>query len=230
MSNENARFSPWLSIRSAPVFVQRELGDDGACVFMVKAANEISAAANKIERAVVKAMSNPLGSELANTRAARKAIEQEVEIVLKRVTATTERADAAINMLTEKSNPQMPEDVATALMHQEVRTALQRMTDAERRKAIATAVSSGDETFLAAATSGSPVLSGLTAVEQSVAREQWRRQRHPETSERIYRLRKGVAQLDRIVPMFNKWADQLVKEPAPKVVAAPELSARKAAS
>jgi hypothetical protein len=96
----------------------------------------------------------------------------------------------AINMLVAKTDPKMPEDVATALMHQEVRTALQRMTDAERRKAIAAAISSGDETFLAAATSGSPVLSGMTAAEQSVTREQWRSKRHPDITARIVRLRK----------------------------------------
>ena len=104
------------------------------------------------------------------------------------------------------------------------------MTDAERCKAIATAISSGDETFLAAATSGSPVLSGMTSAEQSVAREQWRSQAAP----RHYRAHRAppqrFAQLDRLGPMFKKWADQLVKEPAPEVVATAELSARKAAS
>jgi hypothetical protein len=70
----------------------------------------------------------------------------------------------------------------------------------------------------------------MTAAEQSVAREQWRSKRHPDITARIVRLRKGLAQLDRLGPMFKKWADQLVKEPAPEVVAAAELSARKAAS
>ena len=224
------RYSPWLSIRAAPSFVQRELGDDEACAFLVQAANELATAANKIEQAVSKAMANELGSELGNSRNARKVIDKEMEIVTKRVNAASERAHDAINMLVAKTDPKMPEDVATALMHQEVRTALQRMTDAERRKAIATAISSGDETFLAAATSGSPVLSGMTAAEQSVAREQWRSKRHPDITARIVRLRKGLAQLDRLGPMLKKWADQLVKEPVPEVVAAAELSARKAAS
>ena len=49
MSNDVCN-SPWLSIRAAPSFVQRELGDDEACLFLVKAANEPATAANKIER------------------------------------------------------------------------------------------------------------------------------------------------------------------------------------
>ncbi len=106
------------------------------------------------------------------------------------------------------------------------------MSDADRRKAIANAISSGDETFLAAATSGSPTLSGMSAAEQSAAREQWRTKRHPETAARIARLRKGLTQLERLRPMFQKWADQIVEEPNAAAVAAAEATAaaaRKAA-
>jgi len=229
MSND-PRSSPWLSIRAAPSFVQRELGDDEACHFLVQAANDLAAAANRIEQAVSKAMANELGSELGNSRNARKVIDKEMETVTKRVNAASERAHDGINMLVAKTDPKMPDDVATALMHQEVRATLLKLSDAERRKAISTAISLGDETFLAAATSGSPVLSGMTAAEQSVALEQWRSKRHPDISARIVRLRKGLAQLERLGPMFKKWADQIVKEPAPEIVAAAELSARKAAS
>ena len=67
MSNDVC-YSPWLSIRAAPSFVQRELGDDEACLFLVKAANEPATAANKIERAVSTAMGDELGPELGNSR------------------------------------------------------------------------------------------------------------------------------------------------------------------
>ena len=64
-----------------------------------------------------------------------------------------------------------------ALLHQEVRSALARMSDAERFRAVREAVNTGDETFVSAATSASPILSGISAAEQSAAREK-RRQRH----------------------------------------------------
>jgi hypothetical protein len=47
---------------------------------------------------------------------------------------------------------------------------------------------------------------------------------------RDYRDWLHLIQLDRLGAMFKKWTDQLVKEPAPEVVAAAKLSARKAAS
>jgi hypothetical protein len=56
-------------------------------------------------------------------------------------------------------------------MHQEIRSALLRMSDVERRKAVANAIASGDESFLAAAMAGAPMLSGMTAAEQIAARE-----------------------------------------------------------
>jgi hypothetical protein len=79
-------------MRAAPSFVQRELGDDEACAFLVQAANELATAANKIEQAVSKAMANELGSELGNSRNARKVIDKEMETVTKRVNAASERA------------------------------------------------------------------------------------------------------------------------------------------
>ena len=67
MSNDVCN-SPWLSIRAAPGFGQRELGDDEACLFLVKAANEPATAANKIERPVSTAMGDELGPERGNSR------------------------------------------------------------------------------------------------------------------------------------------------------------------
>ena len=84
--------------------------------YLVQAANELTTAANKIEQAVSKAMANELGSELGNSRNARKVIAKEMETVTKRVNAASERAHEAINMLVAKTDPKMPEDVSTAVM------------------------------------------------------------------------------------------------------------------
>ena len=197
----------------AAKFVQREIGDDKSLAFLVKAANDLTAAANKIQVAVSRAMADEDGSKLGNSRKARKAIAAEVAIASTSVNAASERAHNAIVMLTAKTDPKTAEDFSIAMMHQEVRSALLRMSDAERRKAIATAISSGDDVCRRDV--------GLTDVEwhdgteQTVAREQWRKKRHADVRARIDRLRKGVGQLDRLVPMFNQWAGGLVAEPAP---------------
>jgi hypothetical protein len=108
--------------------------------------------------------------------------------------------------------------------HQEVRGALLKLTDVERRKAVANAIASGDESFLAAAVSGAPMLCGWTAAEKAAAKERWRTERYPDTAATIARLRAGLAQLERLAPMFRKWSDQLVAEPDAKVVAAAEAT------
>jgi uncharacterized protein YgbK (DUF1537 family) len=86
-------------------------------------------------------------------------------------------AETSASDLTEQTNPKPPSDVTEALLHQEVRSALARMSDAERFRAVREAVNTGDETIVSVATSASPILSGMSAAEQSAAREKWR-QRH----------------------------------------------------
>ena len=205
------KYRPWLSLQGAAALVQQQVGPDKNHVAdaLVRAAAEITEAAAKVEKTVPRIMQNQLGSSLANATAARKAIARIIDPAVKRANEAADYANSAINSLTEKSSPAMPDDVMGAMAHQEVR-AVVRMNNAERRKAIATAIASGDETFIAAATTGSPALSGMTSAEQAVAREQWRTKRHPETAEHIKRLRGAVARLDQLAPMLGKWGDSLV--------------------
>lgn len=227
---DDTRFSPWLSLQAAAPLVERSVGGDknDATDFLIKAAAGITEAAAKIEKTVPDILANQLNSSLANVSAARKAIAKIVEPTLKRVTAATDYAHAAIETLIAKTDLTAPTDVMLAMQHQEVRAALLRMSDVERRKALAHAISAGDETFVAAATGGSPTLSGMTAHEQTMARERWRSTRHPETAAHIARLRNGLAQLARVAPMLKKWSDQIVPEPDKATVAAAEHSAEKA--
>ena len=83
-------------------------------------------------------------------------------------------AETSASDLTEQTNPKPPSDVTEALLHQEIRSALARMSDAARFRAVREAVNTADETFVSAATSASPILSGMSAAEQSAAREKWR--------------------------------------------------------
>jgi hypothetical protein len=123
----------------------------------------------------------------------------------------------------------MPDDVTGALLHQEVRGALSKMSLSEKNKALGLAVSSGDESFLAAATGASPTLSGLTLDQQKSFRDRWRRARHGEDAAKIAALTNGVAQLTRVREIFTKWSSSLVEElPAATVVAAEESAAKAA--
>ena len=138
-------------------------------------------------------------------------------------------AETSASDLTEQTNPKPPSDVTETLLHQEIRSALARMSDAERFRAVREAINTGDETFVSAATSASPILSGMSAAEQSAAREKWR-QRHHEEAGQLNRLKAGLAELDRLRPMFQKWSNQLLEKPNAAAVAAAEESERLAKS
>jgi hypothetical protein len=205
----------WLSLTGAAALVQKAVGDEenSASKELVEAAEEITAAAAKIERTIPTILANRMGSQLANAQAARKAIAAIVEPALKRAGIAAAYARSAIDALKAKSSPKVPTDIVAAMQHQEVRSALLKMSVPERAKAVSTAINSGDESFLAAATSGSPVLSGMSAAEQDAARNRWRADRHPDDAARCAHLSNGVTQLERLTPMLSKWADQLLPEP-----------------
>jgi hypothetical protein len=81
---------------------------------------------------------------------------------------------------------------------------LARMPAAERSKAIKQAIDSGDDAFVAGAVTGSPILTGLAPAKQQMFRETWRSRRHPEKAAQLARWKAGLAELDRLGPMFLK--------------------------
>jgi hypothetical protein len=215
MHNMNStKFAPWMSLAGAPHFVERELGDDKneAANALRRVATELAKTSAKIEADVIAALGNEMGSELANTQAACQAIAKRAGPMLKRANDSVDYARCAVDALTAKTNPTAATDLMSAMQHQEARAALLHMSAAERRTAIATAIGSGDETFLGAVTSGSPALSGLTATEQASVREQWRSKRHPDDAARLARMKAAISQTQRLAVMFERWSSQIIPE------------------
>lgn len=227
---KNETFTPWLSLQGAAGLVKKSAceGDDEASRFLIQAAENIAETSSKVSTAVQTILGNEMGSTLSNIQAARKAIAQLVAPALKKTDAAVNFAHAGIASLEKRSSPKMPDDVAGALLHQEVRSALSKMSLAQRNAAINNSIAAGDESFLAAATSGSPVLSGMSADEQKAAKERWRRERHSDDAAKIAGLTNGVAQLTRIKDIFVKWSSGLIDEPNAQVLATAEETAARA--
>jgi hypothetical protein len=227
---DDQKFRPWLSLQAAEGLVKKQLGEDQneAACFLLKAAVGLTEASAKIEKAVPQILADKMRSSLANSQTARKTIATITAPALKRAQIAIDYGHAQVEALTKRTNPKAAEDIMQASYHQEIRSALAKMTVPERNKAINTAIASGDETFLSAATTGSPVLSGWTAAEQSAAIERWRATRCPDSAGIINRLRKGLAQLERLSPMFEKWSKGLVPEPTPEAVTAAQATAEAA--
>jgi len=224
------KFRPWLSLSGAANLVKRTLGEDqnSASEELIRAATAITATAEKIEKTVPQILGNKMTSPLANATAARAAIARLVEPTMKRVEVATNYTNTAIKSLREQTSPSAPSDAMGAVQHSEVRAALLNMSRVERHKAVETALASGDETFLSAATSGNPMLTGMSAEEQTAARQKWRVARHPELARRLASLSNGLMQLERIAPMLPKWSASLVEEPDAATLAAAEATAAKA--
>ena len=210
--------------------MQKSVGNDdnSAATELVKAAEAITEAAARIEKAVPRILANKLGSQLANADTARKAIAKIVEPAMKKVAAATRYAAAGIDALKTRSDPKAPSDAMGAVQHGEVRAALRQMSMPERHKAIENAIAARDETYVSAAVSGSPSLSGVTVEQQQAAKERWRKVRHSDDAAKIAHLSNGITQLSRIAAMLPKWSDQLVEEPSAQTIAAAEATAARA--
>ena len=125
----------------------------------------------------------------------------------------------------EQTSPKPPSDATEAIYHSEVGSVLACMPAAERSKTIRQAIDTSDDRFVAGAVTGSPILTGLAAAEQQMFLETWRSRRHPEKTAQLARWKAGLAELDRLGPMFLKWSGQLFDEPDAAAVTAAEKSA-----
>jgi hypothetical protein len=118
-----------------------------------------------------------------------------------------------------------PKNAMDALAATEVRDALRHMPPEERGKAIRAAIDADDDAFVAAACTGSPVLTGLGRAEQAFHLGAWQRKRHGPTMDRIARLKDGLQQFDDLGSLFMGWSLGLLADNNAAVAAA-ELSER----
>ncbi|MCV0396766.1 MAG: hypothetical protein K5872_20885 [Rhizobiaceae bacterium] len=123
-----------------------------------------------------------------------------VEPALRGVDAAERRARADRDRLdAETSAPPPPRDAMGSILAGEIRTRLAAMSDRERRAALATALSDGDDVVMGAVLNAPPMLSGLTGREHhDMIRAQWRQARHPEALDRIARIDRALEDLERV--------------------------------
>ena len=140
-----------------------------------------------------------------------------------RKTAATEIA----KILAETSAPPAPKgsDPVAIALESEIRASLRGMTREERGKALAAAVSNGDDATVGAFLRGPTYLTGGSDTEREMRRHAWRLARHPEAVDREARLKKAIAATEQGAKALIAFTKELAESPETVIA---EASARRA--
>jgi hypothetical protein len=222
-----------LTVKGAAGLIAKHNGKqpDDILDLIQRTATELAAAAEQIPTSYARIMGNQLQSQIQNATAAKKVLAQLRERAQAKVDANRDRAELAIERLQGSILPQVKPDtlgVIAELQAIEVRQLLRGLKPNERLQVLNDAVAGGDEQFVYAALSSMPHMTGLTGNEMVLTKDYWMRHHHPETLQRIGRLKAALSDLDRSSSIFAKWASGVGAEQNASIAAA-EQSAKLAA-
>ena len=213
-----------LTLRGASQLIEkRRRGNkdqDGTFDLMSETAASITAAADKVKASVAAILDNQMQTPIRNTALAQKAAQKVWDKLAPKLTDVHHRARQKIEELEASAMPPAPKNAMDQLAHAEIRSALRNMPSSERSKAIHAAIEAGDDAFVSAACTGSPILTGLGKAEQALHLNNWQRKRHGPTMERIARLEEGLDQFDQLSTSFMEWSLSLLADKNAAVIAA----------
>ena len=137
--------------------------------------------------------------------------------------AARQRAESELAALRASiATPARRNDAAQVILEGEIRARLATLTPDARRLALATAIHRGEDVIVGAALTGPAMLSGLdNPQEQDVLRERWQLARFPETMERIERVVRAIADVERVGPLVVNYMGSLYDQ---KILAVAERS------
>jgi hypothetical protein len=118
----------------------------------------------------------------------------------------------------------------TAPLGAEVRQRLAGMKLDDRRKVLAAAMKDNDDTILSAVLAAPPLLSGLTPSEHAGCVAQFRRVRHPAEDDRLDRLQRAGAAVDRAGRSLVAFVEAAASSPAAQAAEAATKRVQEAAA
>lgn len=143
-------------------------------------------------------MANEMATPIANEKRAREASWKLCESVLKRIDATTTRANAERNAILERIvAPPKPNDLASTMIASEIRSALAAMSATNRRKAIDEAIATDEDEVVSAILHAPPLSTGLSKAHKDALRATWQRMRFPAEIDRARRLKAAMDDIER---------------------------------
>lgn len=185
--------------------------------------------AEQAETVTGQVMASQLYTVAANRKRAREFSLKLLESATRKIDVARSRAQAAVDKIEQSTaTPPPPKDATQALLHGEIRSALARMTDKERRDAISGALGSGDETTVAALLHGPTLLTGVGPMERESYRRTWQQKRFPAEVDRARRLRSALTATDRGGSLLISFVSDLTDANAVATADALEQAAQKA--
>lgn len=137
----------------------------------------------------------PDGMKRARLREAALSLGERVAAELDKARSVAEAEARSVASAT--AAPPAPRDPAGLAIEGELRSALRSMTFADRRKAL-----EADDRVLGAALRGPALLSGLGEAEAAAAANSYRSRAHPQAAQRLDRLERAQAAVDRVGKSF----------------------------
>ena len=161
----------------------------------VGAARQAAERANRVADAI---MANEMQTVPARHRDTKNQCWKIAEPALRTLDAAMGTCRRELEVLTQHvATPPRPTDPAGYFLASEVRQRLAGLPDADREKAIASALAGGDDALVGAVIGASPFLSGVTKARQDALLGAWQRLRHGPVLDRIERLKKALADTER---------------------------------
>jgi hypothetical protein len=218
------KFETPITLKSAEQFVARHAPKDrdGMIDEMVELGRHIADAAERVTITARRITGNKMQTEAKNFADAKKAVETIFGKSAARIDAMRDRAERALDQLKKQMQPLPPKDAMEAMYHGEIRKAVAAMPQAERAKAITSAINAGDDQFAAAVLLANPLLVGLGDAEQKMLADKFRRVRHGDELQRIERVEKAQAEIERLAAMFMQWSLTLFKDQSASIAGAEE--------
>jgi hypothetical protein len=183
----------------------KDATDDTVVEALAKTAASTSASAEKICSGINAIMRDETCTYAANAMRSRSATEKSLAVATGRIDATYAVAKRTLDQLIRETQPPRVKDAVAAVLASEVRQLLRTMKHEERRAALVAAIKDEDDAFIAAAVSGSHLLTGMTASERDMLIFEWRSARHPQEIARIKRIEAALVAYRRMGELMVTW-------------------------
>lgn len=200
------------SIHEASVNHHRNSDDAQDPLFeaLADAAKECRVSAETALEITTTTMASTMNTVSANASRSRAAGFKVLERAALKVDAARKSAEQTIEKIeAATAAPPRPKDAMAALLAQEIRSALIRMSQKDRAAAISKAIADGDDEFVGAALHAPELLSGLGTAEREVFRDAWRRKKFLPEMQRVERLRKAVWGMETAARVTMSFIDSL---------------------
>jgi hypothetical protein len=200
---DKLRISPTISPLLIAQFRKRTregFEHDGHLENLIDAAATAQKSVQDATEAHEKIMRDQTRTRAANMTRARESAFRIVGVATRTIDSARANALSEVARLEQitVADLQPPRDVASATIASEIRSALKALPESDRSDLLARMIREKDARGISAVISAPGFLSGISAEQQAMLREQYRHAAYPAEMERAARLKNAVREIERI--------------------------------